>query len=128
MALPARLGVVERPQAFGDLQAEAGEALENLRDLAHGIYPPLLADRGLTAALNAQAARSAVPVTVDADGIGRFGQDTEAAVYFCCMEALQNAGKHAGDGATATVRALRGWYAGRACGPMMRSIASRKHS
>jgi signal transduction histidine kinase len=87
--------LAQAKQAFGDLQAEAGEALENLRDLAHGIYPPLLADRGLTAALNAQAARSAVPVTVDADGIGRFGQDTEAAVYFCCLEALQNIAKYA---------------------------------
>jgi signal transduction histidine kinase len=87
--------LAQAKQAFGELQAEAGEALENLRDLAHGIYPPLLADRGLTAALNAQAARSAVPVTVDADGIGRFGQDTEAAVYFCCLEALQNIAKYA---------------------------------
>jgi signal transduction histidine kinase len=82
-------------QAFGELQTDAGEALENLRDLAHGIYPPVLADLGLAAALNAQAARSAVPVTVEAGGIGRFGQETEAAVYFCCLEALQNIAKYA---------------------------------
>ena len=55
----------------------------------------MLADLGLTAALNAQAAKSAVPVTVQADGIGRYPQDTEAAVYFCCLEALQNIGKYA---------------------------------
>jgi signal transduction histidine kinase len=82
-------------QAFGELQTDAGEALENLRDLAHGIYPPVLADLGLAAALNAQAARSAVPVTVEADGIGRFPQEAEAAVYFCCLEALQNIAKYA---------------------------------
>jgi signal transduction histidine kinase len=87
--------LTEAKQAFGELQTEASEALGNLRDLAHGIYPPVLADLGLAAALNAQAAKSAVPVTVDADGVGRFGQDTEAAVYFCCLEALQNIAKYA---------------------------------
>ena len=64
-------------------------------DLARGIYPPLLADLGLVAALNAQAGKSPVPVTVRADGIGRFPQETEAAVYFCCLEALQNTAKYA---------------------------------
>jgi len=87
--------VAEAKQAFGELQTEASEALQNLRDLAHGIYPPVLADLGLAAALNAQAAKSPVPVTVEADGIGRFPQDTEAAVYFCCLEALQNIAKYA---------------------------------
>jgi signal transduction histidine kinase len=80
---------------LGELQAQATGALENLRDLARGIYPPLLADLGLAAALGAQAAKSPLPVTVDAAGIGRFGQDTEAAVYFCCLEALQNIAKYA---------------------------------
>ena len=80
---------------LGELQTEATEALQNLRDLARGIYPPLLADLGLAAALRAQAAKSPVPVTVEADGIGRFPQDTEAAVYFCCLEALQNIAKYA---------------------------------
>jgi signal transduction histidine kinase len=85
----------EAKEMLGELQADASGALENLRDLARGIYPPLLADLGLVAALNAQADKSPVPVTVDADGIGRFGQDTEAAVYFCCLEALQNIAKYA---------------------------------
>jgi signal transduction histidine kinase len=85
----------EAKEMLGELQADAAGALENLRDLARGIYPPLLADLGLAAALNAQAAKSAVPVTVDADGIGRYPQDTEAAVYFCCLEALQNIAKYA---------------------------------
>jgi signal transduction histidine kinase len=82
-------------QVFGELQAEAAGALENLRALARGIYPPLLADLGLAAALGAQASKSPLPVTVEADGIGRYGQDTEAAVYFCCLEALQNTAKYA---------------------------------
>jgi len=82
-------------QILGELQADAVGALENLRDLARGIYPPLLADLGLAAALNAQASKSAVPVAVEGDGIGRFPQDTEAAVYFCCLEALQNTTKYA---------------------------------
>ena len=85
----------EAKEMLGELQADAAGALENLRDLARGIYPPLLADLGLVAALNAQANKSPLPVTVDADGIGRFGQDTEAAVYFCCLEALQNIAKYA---------------------------------
>jgi signal transduction histidine kinase len=85
----------EAKEMLGELQADASGALENLRDLARGIYPPLLADLGLVAALNAQAAKSPVPVTVEADGIGRYGQDTEAAVYFCCLEALQNIAKYA---------------------------------
>jgi signal transduction histidine kinase len=85
----------EAKEMLGELQADAAGALENLRDLARGIYPPLLADLGLVAALNAQAAKSPLPVAVDADGIGRFGQDTEAAVYFCCLEALQNIAKYA---------------------------------
>ncbi|HEX7266525.1 MAG TPA: histidine kinase [Streptosporangiaceae bacterium] len=82
-------------QILGELQTDAAGALDNLRDLARGIYPPLLADLGLAAALNAQASKSAVPVAVEAGGIGRFGQDTEAAVYFCCLEALQNTAKYA---------------------------------
>ena len=85
----------EAKEMLGELQADAAGALQNLRDLARGIYPPLLADLGLVAALSAQADKSPVPVTVDADGIGRFGQDTEAAVYFCCLEALQNIAKYA---------------------------------
>jgi signal transduction histidine kinase len=80
---------------LGELQAQAAGALANLRDLARGIYPPLLADLGLAAALTAQAAKSPLPVTVDAGAVGRFGQDTEAAVYFCCLEALQNTAKYA---------------------------------
>jgi signal transduction histidine kinase len=95
----ARSAVDEDPaeakDLLGELQTDTSATLENLRDLARGIYPPLLADLGLVAALNAQAGKSPVPVTVEADGIGRYPQDTEAAVYFCCLEALQNIGKYA---------------------------------
>jgi signal transduction histidine kinase len=78
-----------------ELQTEANSALADLRDLARGIYPPLLADKGLVAALEAQARRSSVPVTVEGDDIGRFGQEVESAVYFSCLEALQNVAKYA---------------------------------
>jgi signal transduction histidine kinase len=78
------------------IQTDATEALDDLRDLARGIYPPLLADKGLPAALSAQARKSAVPVDIDAEGIDRYPQDVEAAIYFCCLEALQNVGKYAG--------------------------------
>jgi signal transduction histidine kinase len=79
----------------GQLQAEATAALDDLRDLARGIYPPLLADKGLPAALEAQARKSPVPVSVDAVDLGRFSQDVEAAIYFSCLEALQNVTKYA---------------------------------
>ncbi|MGB6457297.1 MAG: sensor histidine kinase [Streptosporangiaceae bacterium] len=81
--------------ALRELQTEAGEAARDLRDFAHGIYPPLLADRGLGDALAAQARRSAVPVTIESAGLGRYPQEVEAAVYFCCLEALQNVAKYA---------------------------------
>lgn len=74
---------------------ETGEALANLRDLARGIYPPLLADKGLAAALESQANKAPIPVRVDAEGVGRYAQEAEAAVYFCCLEALQNVAKYA---------------------------------
>jgi signal transduction histidine kinase len=78
-----------------DVQTDATDALENLRQLARGIYPPLLADKGLVTALEAQVRRAPIPVQVRDDGIGRYGQDVEAAVYFSCLEALQNVAKYA---------------------------------
>jgi signal transduction histidine kinase len=77
------------------LQVAVGDALEDLRDLARGIYPPLLADRGLAVALEAQARKAAVPTTLESDGVGRYRQDVEAAVYFSALEALQNVAKYA---------------------------------
>lgn len=92
--------VVMLDELKGDIQ----EAVAELRALAHGIFPPLLMAGGLPDALPAAAARAALPTTVVAGGVGRYSQDVETAVYFCCLEALQNAGKHAGDGASAEVR------------------------
>ena len=77
------------------LQGDATDALENLRDLAHGIYPPLLADKGLAAALGSQAKKSPVGMQFDANGVGRFPPEVEAAVYFCVLEAIQNVAKYA---------------------------------
>jgi signal transduction histidine kinase len=78
------------------LQASTNEALEQLRDLARGIYPPLLADKGLVAALEGQARKASVPTEVRSDGVGRYPQETEAAVYFCVLEALNNIAKYSG--------------------------------
>ncbi len=83
-------------ELIGQIQTETTDALENLRDLARGIYPPLLADKGLGAALEAQARKSPVPVTVDPNGIGRYRQEIESAVYFSALEAMQNVTKYAG--------------------------------
>ncbi|MGH7685931.1 MAG: histidine kinase [Candidatus Dormibacteria bacterium] len=77
------------------LKADTDEALETLRDLARGIYPPLLAEKGLPTALQSQARKATLPVTVEADGIGRYPQEVEATVYFCVLEALQNVQKYA---------------------------------
>ena len=82
-------------QMAGQLRAGLHAALDDLRALARGIYPPLLADQGLGAALRAQAGKAPLPVLVEADGIGRYPPDAEAAVYFCTLEALQNVAKYA---------------------------------
>jgi len=105
VALKVKLGLAEmllgrdpeRATATLDqLKADADDALETLRDLARGIYPPLLAERGLVVALESQARKATVPVTVSGDGVGRYSQDVEAAVYFSVLEALQNVQKYAG--------------------------------
>ena len=82
-------------EAIAALQAEANDALEDLRDLARGIYPPLLADRGLEAALAAQAQKATTPATVEADGVARYPREIESTVYFCALEALNNVAKYA---------------------------------
>jgi signal transduction histidine kinase len=89
----ANPGSVE--QLLRELREELDEALEEVRALARGVYPSLLVDRGLKEALGAAALRSPIRTTVDTDGIGRYAPEIEAAVYFCCLEAMQNAMKHA---------------------------------
>src|SRR6516225_4614436 len=82
-------------EVLGSLVTDVGNAVETLRELARGIYPAVLADLGLRAALEAQARRSPLTVEVHADSLHRYPPEIEAAVYFCCLEALQNAIKHA---------------------------------
>jgi len=82
-------------ELLAELRQDAAGAVEDLRDLARGIYPPLLASQGLVAALSAQARKAPVPTSVTADGVERYPQDMEAAVYFCVLEALQNVAKYA---------------------------------
>jgi signal transduction histidine kinase len=99
LGLAQKMASVDAPQVAGlleRLRVQAIDALDDLRDLARGIYPPLLADQGLAAALGAQARKSAVLVDVKADGVGRYPQDVESAVYFCTLEALNNVAKYAG--------------------------------
>jgi len=83
---------------LGQLAADNREILVELRELARGIYPPLLTERGLVAALQSTARRAAVPVTLDVADFERPGQQVEAAAYFCILEALTNATKHSGAG------------------------------
>ena len=75
-------------QMLAELRQETAVALATLRDLARGIYPPLLREQGLVAALESQT-------PLEADGVGRYDPEVEAAVYFCCLEALQNVAKYA---------------------------------
>jgi signal transduction histidine kinase len=104
IALTIQLGLLEEsagdPAAVRQLAPAVKDglraALGDLRDLARGIYPPLLADQGLVPALEAQARKASLPVEIDADGVGRYPQEAEAAVYFCTLEALQNITKYAG--------------------------------
>ena len=104
VALKVKLGLAEMllgrdpakaAATLEQLKGDADEALETLRDLARGIYPPLLADKGLVVALESQARKATVPVRIEADGIGRYPQEIEAALYFCTLEALQNVQKYA---------------------------------
>jgi signal transduction histidine kinase len=112
VALAVKLGLARQlldkdpskiAQMLEDLRAETQSTLTELRELAHGIYPPLLMDRGLPEALTAAANRALLPTAVRAD-VGRYPSEVEAAVYFCILEAMQNAGKHAGDGARIEVK------------------------
>ncbi|HEY6890164.1 MAG TPA: ATP-binding protein [Solirubrobacter sp.] len=86
--------------------AELDRALSELRALAGGLYPPLLSRYGVAAALEALARVSAIPVKIDEHAPIRYSDSVESTAYFCCLEALQNAAKHAGAAATATVRLL----------------------
>jgi len=112
VALRVKLGLVEMllgrdvdkaRGALEQLKSDAADTLETVRDLARGIYPPLLAEQGLAAALRAHAGKATLPVEVSAAGLARYTADVEAAVYFCALEALQNVQKYA-HASCATVR------------------------
>ena len=97
---------VEDEQLVAQLEAisaDAEEAIDELRELSHGIYPTVLRSAGPVMALRALAMRAPIPMTVADGGIGRCSSAVEAAIYFCCAEAVQNAIKHAGEGATVAV-------------------------
>ena len=104
IATARELADPEVAQRLDDVNKELDEILEELRDLAHGLYPPVLREFGLRGALASALRRSASPATVEAAAIGRYSEQVEAAVYFCCLEGLQNVDKHAGLGATAVIR------------------------
>jgi len=103
----ARDALADDPEAtavlLDQLTGDVRTTIQELRDLAHGIYPPLLLESGLGAALKGAAARTPTRVTVDAALDRRYPPEIEAAVYFSCLEALQNVTKHA-PGSPATVR------------------------
>ena len=113
VALAIRLGVAseqldgERDRALAkELGAQVDEALEELRAVAAGA-PRTLRDNGIVAALRVAATVSPIAVTVRDDRVGRHPEALESAVYFCCVEALQNAAKHGGSGTSALVRLAR---------------------
>jgi signal transduction histidine kinase len=78
-------------------------ALEKVREIAHGLYPPLLIASGLPAALGQLREHAALPTQIDAVGVGRYAPEIESAVYYCCLEAIQNATKHGGRGVRVSV-------------------------
>jgi signal transduction histidine kinase len=102
LSLRLQLGEIERgadpatATRLAALDADLAAALDDLRTIAHGIYPPVLQDRGVPDALRARALRTPLSIHVDADGVGRFDPSAELAVYFCALEAVQNATRHGG--------------------------------
>jgi signal transduction histidine kinase len=85
------------------LDVEVERAIDELREVAHGATPEVLDREGLERALKAAVAHSAIPVRIQAAGLGRHSEDVETAIYFCCLECMQNVAKHAGRGASVIV-------------------------
>jgi two-component system, NarL family, sensor kinase len=104
VALRIRLGLAASLADAGDLGrlrtlvdelgTEVDESIRVLRSLGHGLHPPVLEGAGIVAALRAEARALPMPVAVEDGGVGRYAPEVEAAVYFACLEALQNAAKH----------------------------------
>jgi signal transduction histidine kinase len=105
VAVKVKLGVVrsraeledatQTAEVLGQLEQEVGTAITSVRDFARGVYPPLLEADGLNAAVSAEADKAALPVSVEAEGVGRYSREVETAVFFTVLEALQNAAKYA---------------------------------
>jgi signal transduction histidine kinase len=91
----ARRDPARATRLLDELEAETHQALETLHALARGIYPPILRELGLESAIRAQGARFSLPVEVLSTSLARYPSEVEGAVYFCCLEALQNVAKHA---------------------------------
>jgi signal transduction histidine kinase len=109
----ARTMVVRDPdkaiEIMDQVSVDARAALEALREMTRGAYPPILADEGLPAAIAAKARSAPLPVMLDAVGVGRLPKSVEIATYFCCTEAMQNAAKYAdASSITVTLRAQVG--------------------
>lgn len=114
MALAVKLGLARQLAASGEnestlslleqLRGDVQGTVQELRELAYGIDPPLLRDRGLEEAMRAAAARPVLPCTVSVELPGRYPEQVEIAAYFCCLEAMQNADKYAGAAAQVAVR------------------------
>lgn len=102
MAIQVKLRLAQRTphedldELLETISNDAAEAVEELRALARGIYPSVLRDRGVGDALYSFAMRAPIPVSVEDEGVGRCAPGVEAAIYFCSLEAVQNAIKHAG--------------------------------
>lgn len=108
--IQVKLKLVQDAAGHDDLAAQLDSigrdlelAAEELRGLARGIYPPVLRDQGLVAAVRSLATRAPIPVAVVDQGVGRPSAVVETAVYFCIVEAVQNATKHAGATARVTI-------------------------
>jgi signal transduction histidine kinase len=110
MAIQVKLGLAQHHVSdaklaarIEEIRADAAEAIDELRALSHGIFPSALRDGGVADGLRSLAIRASIPVFVDDQGIGRCPSAIEAALYFCALEAVQNATKHAGPGAAVTI-------------------------
>jgi signal transduction histidine kinase len=106
LGMARELSAEKSPEIAATLDRLLDDAVavgDELRRIGQGISPPPLATLGLAAALTAEATHSAIPVRVSADDVGFSEPEVELAVYFCCLELMQNAAKHAGGGTTVTV-------------------------
>ncbi|MFW2383487.1 MAG: ATP-binding protein [Acidimicrobiales bacterium] len=100
--LAERAGAEKTAKLLTQLEVEAGQAIQAVRDFAGGIYPPLLEAEGLAVAIKQQTRNTTIPIDISGDGIGRYGREIEAAAYFSVLEALQNTAKYA-EAASASV-------------------------